>query len=107
MILFLQLLYLYSISHPSKHGVPTSDLSGDKTVKIEALPRSLSAHKQLAVERVIVKIFQFLRLNVAITDRIRSLFSTKLHRMGRSLQSLGGSRGKNVSNLKNGSRLIG
>ena len=54
----------------------------------------MSAHKQLAVERVIVKIFQFLRLNVAITDRIRSLFSTKLHRMGRSLQSLGGSRGK-------------
>ena len=86
--------YLYSISHPSRHGVPTFDLSGDKTIKIEASIRSLSAPKQLAVERVIVKVFQFLHLNVAITDRIRSLFSTKLHRMGQSLQSLSGSRGK-------------
>ena len=74
--------------------MPTFDLSGDKTIKIEASIRSLSAPKQLAVKRVIVKVFQFLHLNVAITDRIRSLFSTKLHRMGQSLQSLSGSRGK-------------
>ena len=50
----------------------------------------MSAHKQVAVERVIVKIFQFLHLNTPITDQMRSLLSTKLHKMGKSLQSLSG-----------------
>ena len=43
---------------------------------------------------MITKVFQMLHCNVVITDRIRSPFATKLHRMGSSLQSQGGSRGK-------------
>ena len=67
------------------------DLSEDVTVDVDA---SQLTSKQLAVERVITKVFQMLHCNVVITDRIRSLFATKLHRMGNSLQSQGGSRGK-------------
>ena len=47
--------YLYSISHPSKLGVPLFDLSADETINIET---SGLTYKQLAVERVIAKVFQ-------------------------------------------------
>ena len=83
--------YLYSISHPNRQGVPLFDLSGDETINIDI---SELPSKQLAVERVITKVFQMLRCNVIITDRIRSLFTTKLHRMGSSLQMQGEGRGK-------------
>ena len=69
--------YLYSISHPNRQGVPLFDLSVDETINIDI---SELPSKQLAVERVITKVFQMLRCNVIITDCIRSLFATKLHR---------------------------
>ena len=45
---------------------------------------------QILVERVISKIFSHLKCDVILTDRLRSLFTLKLWRMGKSVSSLGG-----------------
>jgi len=42
-------------------------------------------------ERVIAKTFTHYRCDVIVTDRVRTLFTSKLYRMGKLLQSLGGS----------------
>ena len=79
--------FLYNISRPTKYGVPQLDLSLDE-VNIEA-PESLS-HNQSLVERVICKTFTHHKCDVVITDRLRSLFTNKLLRMGKTMHKLGG-----------------
>lgn len=82
--------FLYTISHPSKSGLPQVDLSSDVEASVnQSCAKSLSPC-QLAVERVIVKLFTHHKCNVIITDRLRSLFTMKLWRMGKSICSLGG-----------------
>ena len=77
----LFIYFLYNISHPTKYGVPQFDLN---EVSIEA-PGAALSHNQLLVERVIFKTFTQYRCDVIITDRLRSLFTNKLMRMGRAL----------------------
>ena len=83
--------YLYSISHPNKCGVPQWDLSDDEeaNLEIEDSNQSLSFN-QLCIERVIVKHFTHYKCDVVITDRLRSLFTNKLIRMGKAIQAQGG-----------------
>lgn len=57
-------------------------------LNIEA-PGSLS-HNQLLVEKVICKIFTQYKCDVVITDRLRSLFTNKMVRMGKTMYKLGG-----------------
>ena len=76
------------MSHPDKKGKPTFDLSSDNEAIVENA-ESL-APKELAVERIITKVFSKLHSDVIVTDRLRSLFVSKLSRMGKSIQSLGG-----------------
>lgn len=95
--------YLYSITHPNRKGIPLFDLSEDEAVKAK-LGISVLTCKQLALERVIVKVFDVLRINGIITDRIRSIFAAKLHRMGSNLKV---EVQENISYLKNGNTLFG
>ena len=79
---------LYDISHPNKYGVPQVDFSADSEAAISDAMKLTPC--QLALERLIVKIFNKYRCDVIITDRVRTLFSSKLWRMGKALQGLGG-----------------
>jgi len=71
--------WLYSLSHPNKTGYPLFDLSDDSEAAVE---NTLLSPKELAVERVITKVFVKLRSNVIVTNRLRSVFMSKLSRMG-------------------------
>ena len=90
MFIFPNSYYLYEISHPNKYGVPQLNLSDDDEAKIdESIVESLSLN-QLFVERVIVKLFNHYHCDAMITDRIRSVFTSKLARIGKAIQALGG-----------------
>ena len=80
--------FLYEISHPSKSGVLKVSLADDPEAQVE-LPKSLCPSRA-AIERVIIKVFRHSHCDVVITDRLRSLFSLKLWRMGNAIQGLGG-----------------
>ena len=79
--------WLYSISHPNKVGYPLFDLSGDSEATVENM---LLTPKELAVEKVITKVFVKLRSNVIVMNRLRSVFMSKLSRMGKHLSLCGG-----------------
>ena len=82
--------FLYEISHPDKEGFPQVDLSADDDIVLDSeLVKSFSP-KQLAIEYVIAKVFFRHRCDIVVTDCLRSLFKAKLWRMGKQLQSLGG-----------------
>ena len=81
--------FLYEISHPDKAGAPQIDLSGDVEACIDALGTPRLAPCQEAIERVISKVFSRYKCDVVITDRLRSVFTLKLWRMGKSHYSLG------------------
>ena len=82
--------FLYNCSHPNKRRVPQLDLSNDSEASGDlSVELSLSSDR-LAIERVIVKTFSHHRCDVIVTDRVRTLFTSKLYCMGK-LQSLGGS----------------
>lgn len=49
----------------------------------------LLSSDRLAVERVIAKTFTHYQCDVIVTDRVQTLFTSKLYRMGKLLQSLG------------------
>ena len=70
--------------------MPQVDLSCDKDAIVDLSCVQFLSPCQLAVERVIVKLFTHHKCQVVITDRLRSLFTTKLWRMGKLLCSLGG-----------------
>ena len=82
--------FLYDISHPDKEGFPQQDLSTDVDDMLDPNLKESFSPKQLAVERVIVKTFTTYRCDAVITDRLRSLFKSKLWRMRKQIQSLGG-----------------
>ena len=59
------------------------------------------SEKQLVIERVMVELFKHYHLDVLITERLRNMFSSKLNRMGKALQTAGGTgRGKLLNNWK-------
>lgn len=88
--------FLYNISVPDKEGYPTLNLASDEDIKIDdSLAQKLSP-KQLAVERVIMKIFVHHRCDVIITDRLRAMFSSKLWRMGQAIRGGGGTKSYNL-----------
>lgn len=70
--------------------MPQVDLSCDKEANVDLLCAQVLSPCQLAVERVIVKLFTHHKCNVVITDRLRSLFTMKIWRMGKLICSLGG-----------------
>jgi len=93
--------YLYTISLPTKYGLPQRDLSKDEDAKICLESDQKFSNKQLLIERVIVKLFKHYHCDVLITDRLRNMFSAKLTRMGKAIQSVGGtSRTKLLNNWK-------
>ena len=85
--------WLYSISLPDKCGMPQMDLSDDSEANM-SIENSLLAPKERAINMVITKLFTKFHCNVRISKRLRSLFISKLYRMGKTLHSLGGSQGK-------------
>ena len=80
---------MYKVSHPTKYGVPQIDLSTDKDVS-KAMAECTLPHNQLLIERVICKTFTHHHCDVIISDRLRSLFTNKMFRMGRTINVLGG-----------------
>ena len=90
MYIALHSYYLYEISHPTKSGVPQVDLSDDSEAAVNINGTIPLSPNQLAVERVIGKVFTHYNCDVIITDRLRSLFTVKLWRMGVALQGNGG-----------------
>jgi len=70
--------------------VPQLNLSDDDEAKIDfSIEQSFSLN-QLFIERVIVKLFNHYHCDAVITDRIQSVFTSKLTRMGKAIQALGG-----------------
>ena len=78
--------YLSSISHVNKYGVPQLDLSADEEATVASVSEHSFSFSQLCTERVIVKLFSHYKCDVVITNRLRSLFSSKLTRMGKLIQ---------------------
>jgi len=85
-ILFFSFLYN---NHPTKHGVPQVDLSDDEEVRCAVQDNSMTLNQQL-IEQIIYKTFAHHKCDVVITDRLRSLFTNKLCRMGKTMHKLGG-----------------
>ena len=65
------------------------DLSSDVVVSNATSNTSLTLN-QLLIEKVICKTFFHHQCDVIITDCLRSLFTNKLLRMGRTMHKLGG-----------------
>ena len=88
--MYLHCIVISFFSHPDKEGFPQVDLSADDDIVLDSeLVKSFSP-RQLAIEHVIAKVFVTYRCDVVVTDHLRALFKTKLWRMGKQLQSLGG-----------------
>ena len=68
--------------------MPQVDLNADSEAVISDAMKLTPC--QLALERLTVKIFHKYRCDIMIKDRVRTLFSSKLWRMGKALQELGG-----------------
>ena len=79
MFIFPNSYYLYEISHPNEYGVPQLNLSDDDEAKID---KSIVESLSLNVERVIVRLFNHYHCDAVIIDRIRSVFTSKLARIG-------------------------
>ena len=76
------------------------DLSSDEEVSKATMESSLT-HNQLLIERVICKTFTHHRCDVIISDRLRSLFTNKIFRMGKAMHALGGrGRAKQIEQWK-------
>lgn len=100
MLCILCSYYLFSITHPGKTGTPQIDLSGDDEAEIPSTS-SLEGDQQLAIERVIYKVFNKYSINCSdVTEQIRSTFKAKLWRMGNKLSKLGGKRQKVIDAWK-------
>ena len=67
--------------------MPQVDLSSDEEVSKAILESSLT-HNQLLIERD--KTFAHHRCDVIISDHLRSLFTNKIFRMGKTMHALGG-----------------
>ena len=84
LIFLLYSYFLYSISHPNKHGEPLIDLSADSKAHVDDA-ENLS-HGLLKVERVIQSVW----CELPITEKIRATFKSKLWRMhGQRISKIG------------------
>ena len=88
--------FLFAISHPDKEGYPQHDLSEDPDVILDTNIIQSFTPRQLALERVIAKTFAEYHINGIITNRIRTLFSSKLWRMGNKIVGSGGTSRENL-----------
>jgi len=79
--------------------VPQVDLSTDNNAQ-NAESVSELMQSQTLMDRVICKTFAYHHLGVIINDRIRSLFTNKLRRMGKIMQHLGGRGRSNIEEWK-------
>jgi len=92
------------VSHPDKNGVPTTDLSEDNEANIDTAGLT---ETQIAIERVIKKVFCHYSVPLEISASIRNTFKCKLWRMGKILSSLGDTKRKQaLSNWKEGKSSI-
>ena len=78
--------FLHSVSHPRKTGTPTIELSN------EGESSGASISPKTAIEHVIMKVFTECGITVAISEKIRVMFRSKLWRMGQTLSKLGGTK---------------
>lgn len=70
--------------------MPQVDLSSDCEASVDLQLELCLSSDRLAIERVIAKVFAKYQCDVIVTDRLRSLFTSKLYRMGKAIQSAGG-----------------
>ena len=64
--------FIYAISRPDKEGYPQHDLSEDNDIVLDANVVEWFKSKQLAIERIITKIFVTYHIDVVITDCIQA-----------------------------------
>ena len=87
---------MYTVSLPDKHGVPLLDLSNDQEAATTC--NGLTA-TQLAIRRVITKVFHHYNIPLEINGQIYNTFKAKLWRMGRATAvASGGKRDKQIEN---------
>ena len=79
--------FLYTISHPSKSGIPSIDLSKDEeTIPIYASDITYKFQSLVQIDRVLTKaINASSHLKPVVNKRLRSLATAKLWRMGKAL----------------------
>lgn len=75
---------------PGKTGTPTFDLSKDREAQVST-GHGLTV-VQLALERVITKVFSQYAIPLEISDAIRSTFKAKLWRVGKLYSKQGGTK---------------
>ena len=82
--LFFYSYFLFSISHPDKHGNPCFDLSKDTKAEVSQGAAGFS-QVQLSLERVVVRTLREYDVAIEIDKTIRNAFKCKLRRMGQRL----------------------
>lgn len=93
--------FLYSISHPNKHGEPLLDLSANPKARVDDAENL--TYSMLKIERVIQRTFQEYGVKLPTTAKIRASFKSKLWRMGQRISKLGSIKRKElVENWKCG-----
>ena len=65
--------------------MPQVDLSSDREASVDLQLELCLSSDRLAIERVIAKVFAKYQCDVIVTDRLRSLFTSKLYRMGKAI----------------------
>ena len=83
--------YLWDISRPGKSGAPTVQPTDENLLPCV---RKTQSFTELAIDHVITKSFNHYDIPFQITDNIRSIFTAKLWRMGKSISKKGGNRKK-------------
>jgi len=81
--------FLFAISHPDKEGYPQRDSSDDPDILLDTNIIQSFTPRQLALERVIAKKIAKYHINGIITNRMRTLLSSKMWRMGNEILCLG------------------
>ena len=89
LVLTAYCFFLWDISHPGKNGAPTIHPNNE-----DLLPcvRKSCSSTEVAIDHVITKSFRHYDIPFQITDNIRSIFTAKLWRMGKTLSKKGGTR---------------
>ena len=91
---------LYSISHPSKNGEPTFDLSSDTKAIIHDVDELTDL--QLKHHRVLKRLFAEYGITAPITKTLCDVLRCKLWRMGQKLNNAGAKQVKILENWRTG-----